>query len=95
MTKITKVKTKIGELGTPVTTEFETVVERMRSDATSDAAKRVASVVLHYRLAENEGMPRYYIKDADDLPYLVFSATFGKSGFDQPISFSQLLLLNR
>ena len=94
MTKITKVKTKIGELGTPVTTEFETVVERMRSDATSDAAKRVASVVLHYRLAENEGMPRYYIKDADDLPYLVFSATFGKSGFDQPISFSQLLLLN-
>jgi len=54
----------------------------------------VASVVLHYRLAENEGMPRYYIKDADDLPYLVFSATFGKSGFDQPISFSQLLLLN-
>jgi len=94
MTKITKVKTKIGELGTPVTTEFETIVERMRSDATSDAAKRVASVVLHYRLAENEGMPRYYIKDADDLPYLVFSATFGKSGFDQPISFSQLLLLN-
>ena len=92
--KITKIKTRGGELGAPVTTDFDTIVERMRSDDTNDAAKRVSSVALASRLAEAQGMPRYYIKDADDLPYLVFSATFGKRGFDQPISYSQLLLLN-
>ena len=94
MTKITKIKTRGGELGTPVTTDLDAVVERMRSDDTWGAAKRVAAVALASRLAEAQGAPRYYIKDADRLPYLVFSATFGKSGFDQPISFSQLLLLN-
>ena len=94
MMKITKIKTRVGELGAPITTDLETIVERMRSDITKDAAKRVASVALHSRLAEAQGMPRYYIKDADDLPYLVFSATFGKRGFDQPTSASQLLLLN-
>ena len=90
MIKITKIKTRGGELGVPVTTDLDTIVERMRSDDTKDAAKRVGTVALHSRLAEAQGMPRYYIKDADDLPYLVFSATFGKSGFDQPISFSQV-----
>ena len=94
MMKITKIKTRVGELGAPITTDLETIVERMRSDITKDAAKRVASVALHSRLAEAQGMPRYYIKDADDLLYLVFSATFGKRGFDQPTSASQLLLLN-
>ena len=92
--KITRIKTRGGELGTPVTTDLDAVVERMRSDDTWGAAKRVAAVALASRLAEAQGAPRYYIKDADRLPYLVFSATFGKSGFDQPISFSQLLLLN-
>ena len=94
MIKITKIKTRGGELGAPVTTDLDTVVERMRSDDTWEAAKHVASVALASRLAEAQGAPRYYIKDADRLPYLVFSATFGKRGFDQPISFSQLLLLN-
>ena len=94
MTKITKNKTRGGELGAPVTTDLDAVVERMRTDDTWEAAKRVAAVALASRLAEAQGAPRYYIKDADRLPYLVFSATFGKSGFDQPISFSQLLLLN-
>ena len=93
MTKITKIKTRFGELGAPVTTDLEAIVERMRSDDTKDAAKRVASVALHSRLAEEQGAARYYIQDADDLPYLVFSATFGKRGFDQPTSASQLLLL--
>ena len=45
--KITKIKTRGGELGAPVTTDFETIVERMRSDDTKDAAKRVGTVALH------------------------------------------------
>lgn len=40
--KITKIKTRGGELGAPVTTDLDDVIERMRSDDTKDAAKRVA-----------------------------------------------------
>ena len=44
-------------------------------------------------MIENGG-PRYYLKDTDALPYLIFSATFGKAGFDKPLSFTGLVLLN-
>ena len=94
MTKLTKIKTVIGELGTPVTTDMETIVEQMRSDETRDAARRVRAVALQQRLAIAQGSPRYFIKDADDLPYLVFSATFGKRGLDHPAGFTQLMLLD-
>lgn len=67
MIKITKIKTRGGELGAPITTDLDTIVERMRSDDTKDAAKRVAKVALASRLAEAQGMPRYYIKDAGNL----------------------------
>ena len=69
MTKITKTKTTAGELGDPITTDLEAIVELMRSDDTKDAAKRVGAVALQSRLAEAQGVPRYYIEDADDLPY--------------------------
>ena len=94
MTKITTIKTEGGELGTPVSSDFETIVERMRSEETKDAAKRIGSVALASRLAMAQGMPRYVIEDADELPYLVFSTTFGKRGLDHPASFTQLLLLD-
>ena len=94
MTKITKIKTRGGELGAPVSTDLNAIVERMRSNDIKDAANRIRKATLQSRLMEAEGMPRYYILDNDDLPYLVFSATFGKRGFDQPLTFSQLLLLN-
>ena len=51
MIKITKIKTRGGEFGAPITTDLDAVVERMRSDDTRGAAKRVASVALHTRLA--------------------------------------------
>ena len=94
MTKITKIKTRGGELGAPVSTELTTIVERMRSNDSKDAAARIRKATLQSRLMEAEGMPRYYIMDNDELPYLVFSATFGKQGLEQPLTFSQLLLLN-
>ena len=46
------------------------------------------------RLMEEKGMPRYIMEDADRLPYLLFTATFGKGGLDHPNTFTQLLLLN-
>ena len=92
--KITKIKTSLGELRAPVTTELDAVVERIRSPKTKEAADAIARITLHSRLMMEKGMPRYFIRETDRLPYLVFSATFGKAGFDKPISFTGLLMLN-
>ena len=48
--KITKVKTKIGEFGPPVSTEISAVVEQIRSEKTKAAAIRIASIALRSRL---------------------------------------------
>ena len=92
--KITKLKTNIGEFGTPVSTELDAVVERMRSEDTKAATDRIRAVALQSRLAMEKGAPRYHIADTNRLPYLLFSATFGKKGIDHPNGFTQLLLLN-
>ena len=92
--KITKIKTKGGAFGSPVSTELDTIVERMRSDETKAAANHIAKGSLHSRLAMAQGMPRYYLIDVDKLPYLMFGATFGKAGLDHPKSFTGLVLLN-
>ncbi|MCR5365025.1 MAG: hypothetical protein K6E67_02615 [Prevotella sp.] len=92
--KITKLKTKYGEFGKPVSTELEAVVERMRSEDTKAAADKIRMVALHSRLAMQEGMPRYFLEENDRLAYLLFSATFGKGGFEHPNTFTQLLLLD-
>ena len=92
--KITKLKTKLGEFGAPVSTELEAVVERMRSDVTKVSADKIRMVALQSRLAMKEGTPRYFLTETDRLPYLLFSATFGKDGYDHPNSFTQLLLLD-
>ena len=57
--KITKVKTKIGEFGTPVSTEISAVVEQIRSEKTKAAAIRIASIALRSRLMMQQGAPRY------------------------------------
>lgn len=40
--KITKIRTKAGEFGAPVSTELSAIVERMRSDDTKTAASLIA-----------------------------------------------------
>ena len=92
--KITKVKTTAGAFGTPVSTEIKAVVEQMHAATTKESADRIAAIALRSRLAMEEGMPRYMLKDADRLPYLIFSATFGKSGLSHPLKFTSLVLLN-
>ena len=91
--KITKVKTRFGEFGSPVSTELDAIVERMRSEDTKADVERIRGVALHSRLMMEEGAPRFLLKDTDRLPYLMFSATFGKNGLEQPTAFTQLLLL--
>ncbi len=92
--KITKIKTAYGEFQSYENADLEAIVEQMRSDDTKEAASRVAAVTLSSRLAMAQGLPRYVLEDADRLPYLVFSTTFSKRGFDHPASFTQLLLLD-
>jgi len=92
--KITKIKTKAGEFGTPVSTELSAIVERMRSKETKEVADRIANIALHSRLMMQQGGPRLLLEDAERLPYLIFTATFGKMGLNKPISFTGLLMLN-
>ena len=92
--KITKIKTKAGEFGSPVSAELSAIVERMRSDDTKAAADLIARGCLLSRLAMAQGMARYYLTDSDKLPYLMFGATFGKAGLDHPKSFTGLVMLN-
>ena len=92
--KITKIKTKMGEFGAPVSVDLSAVVERMRSPEIKAEASKIAAVTLHSRLMAEQGSPRYYIIDNDRLPYLIFSATFGKEGLNKPTRFTSLLLLN-
>ena len=53
--KITKIKTRTGVLGAPVTTELDAVVERMRSEESRAAAHRIAAAALQSRLAMEQG----------------------------------------
>lgn len=92
--RISKIKTKVGELCTPVSAELSAVVERMRSGNNKEAAERIATSARLSRLMEEEGSPHYYLTDKDRLPYLIFSATFGKDGLDHPKDFTNLLLLD-
>ena len=92
--KITKVNTKGGRFGSPVTTELSSIVERMQSQKTQEAAQRIAATALRSRIAIEQGAPRFLLGDADRLPYLIFSATFGRGGFEKPNSFTGLVMLN-
>lgn len=92
--KITKVKTTKGELGSPVTTDLDAIVERMRSESTREAVREIANQA-HFRMLDpknNEALGP--LASADKLPRLVFSATFGKGGFDDVRSMTGLLLMD-
>ena len=92
--KITKVNTTAGQFRLPVSTELSSVIERMQEPRTKEVADRIASIAMQSRLMMAQDMPRYFIRDTDQLPYLIFSATFGKAGFDKPLSFTGLVLLD-
>ena len=92
--KITKINTKTGKANAPVSTELSAIVERMRSPEIKAAADRIASLTLQSRLVMEQGAPRYSISEVELLPYLIFSATFGKDGLSKPIRFTSLVLLD-
>ena len=74
--KITKVRTKLGEPMSPVSTELEPIIERMRSESTKPAADKITRNAMASRLVMEQGAPRYLLTGTDALPYLIFDATF-------------------
>ena len=92
--KITKIKTTMGQFGSPIATELSDIVERMRSPRTKETADRIAAIALHSRLAMQQGAPRYMLADANRLPYLSFSVTFGNRSLNNPNALTGLILLN-
>ena len=92
--KITKIKTKVGEFQSPVSTELKLMVERMRSKETKKVVDIIARNAMVSRLAMQDGMPHYHIDATNLLPFLMFSTTYGRGGLDNPKAFTGLLLLS-
>ena len=86
--RITKIKAKDNRFGTPVSTSLDEIVERMQSDKHAQTVDDIARFVTFSLIQKQEhGWGNYSIRGMDDLPYLIFSATFGRQGlqdFRQP-----------
>jgi len=91
--KITKIKTKFEEMQVPVSTDLDAVAERMRSDRNKEAALVIARNAMSSRLLIEQGGPRCMLGGIDALPRLLFAATFGRGGLDDPKTLTGLLLL--
>lgn len=92
--KITKVKTIDGILGMPVTTEMDAIVERMRSDTTRDAVQDIVRQANYRRLDPKNNHLLGALDATDKLPRLIFSGTFGRSGFEDLRTMTGLLLMD-
>ena len=89
---ISKAKTIDGVLQKPVTTDLQAVADKLRSGDNAERvmriAKRAMSAVLGSRKREGT------LIGVDALPYLLFSAVFGKGGVEDVKSFTGLVLLS-
>ena len=93
--RITKIKTKDDSIGTPVSCSLEEIVKRMQSDTNAQLVEEISGHITHALLEQQQrGWGRFGIRRMDNLPYLIFSGTFGRKGlqdFRQP---SGLMLLS-
>ena len=89
---ITKVRTVDGRYQVPVTTSLDAIYEKLRS---GENEKRVEKLALAVTNAVINGKGRTgRLDDAEALPYLLFSATFGKGGFEDVRQRTGLLVLS-
>lgn len=89
---ITKVKTVEGVFQKPVTTDLQAVADKLRSGDNEERAMRIAQHAMAASLSNDEYSGTLIGVDA--LPYLLFSATFGKGGMEDVKSFTGLVLLS-
>ena len=79
--RITKVKIKENSFGTPISTSLDEVVERMRSNKNTQVVEETAQMITFSLMQKQEmGWESYSVRGMDDLPYLIFSATFSRQG---------------
>ena len=77
--RITKIKVKDNSFGKPVSTSLDEIVERMQSNKNAQAVEDIAKLVTYSLIEKQEkGWESYSIQGMDNLPYLIFSATFGR-----------------
>ncbi len=91
--RITKTRTSNGTWGKPVTTELSAVVERMRSEKIRESVNQIATAAQLLRMESNGKETARCLSCADKLPRLVFTATFGRGGWDDIRERTGLLLM--
>ena len=91
-TLISKVKTHGGVLQKPVTTDLQAVADKLRSGDNAEPVMRIAKRAMSAMLGrrKREGT----LIGVDALPYLLFSAVFGKGGVEDVKAFTGLVLLS-
>ncbi len=89
---ISKVKTVKGAFQKPVTTDLQAVAGKLCSGDNEERVRRIAQRAMSATLdgQKREGT----LIGVDELPYLLFSATFGKGGVDDVRSFTGLVVLS-
>ncbi len=93
--RITKIRTKDGQTGTPITTSLDEVVSRMLSDKNTNEVDQVAKRVTYALIDQQEkGWNTYRIEGIDELPYLIFSSTFSRQGVQDFRQATGLVLLS-
>ena len=92
---ITKIKTKDGQMGTPINVRLDGIVSRMKSNSVIKQVESVASNITWALLEQQKhGGEQVKINGIDDLPYLIFSATFGRNGLEDFREPTGLVLLS-
>jgi hypothetical protein len=90
--EISKAKTIDGVLQRPVTTDLKAVVDKLRS---GDNEQRVMQIAQRAMSATLDGRGREgTLIGVDALPYLLFSAVFGKGGVEDVKEFTGMVLLS-
>jgi len=93
--RITKIKVKDNSVGTPVSVSLDEIVERMKSEKNAQAVEDIARLITFSLIQKQEkGWNTYSVRGMDDLPYLIFSATFGRLGIQEFRQPTGLVLLS-
>ena len=93
--RITRIKTRDDNFGSPVSTTLDEMVKRMKSDSNEMQVENIARHITHALIEQQEmGWGRLGIKGMEDLPYLIFSSTFGRQGLQAFRQATGLMLLS-
>ena len=93
--RITKIKTKDGDFGSPVSISLAEVVKKMQAETNAQQVENISRYITHSLLEQQElGWGRFSINGMEDLPYLIFSSTFGRQGLQDFRRPSGLILLS-